>query len=456
MSQFPKRAASTASDFQRALENLKLKIEYVSVDALIVYAGNPRTHSTQQIHQIAASIRQFGFVSPILLGDDNTIIAGHGRLAAAKLLGIEKVPIVRLSHLSRAGRRAYAMADNRLAELSSWDEALRALQIKSLAELDLDFPLEIIGYEGAELEAILDLEPAPEADEADATPEAQPVPVTRAGDTWLLGPHRLHCCDARSSASYAALMAGELARMCFTDPPYNVAIDGHVGGLGKVHHRPFVMASGEMTSPQFTGFLCEAVTAAAAASQDGAIHYICMDWRHLAELLAAGAKAYAEMKNLIVWAKANGGMGAFYRSQHELIAVYKVGMAPHVNTFGLGDKGRYRTNVWTYPGINSFGKGRDEALAWHPTVKPVAMVVDAIKDVSHRGDIVLDPFGGSGTTLIAAQKTRRRARLLELDPIYCDVICRRWATFSGAPATLEATGQSFDEVAAERLEAGDE
>jgi len=456
MTQFRKLAGAAAPEPSDLAPDLSLKLEYVSVDALIGYAGNARTHSAKQIHQIAASMRQFGFVSPVLLGDDNTIIAGHGRVAAAKLIGTQMVPTVRLSHLSPAERKAYAIADNRLAELSGWDDELLAIELKSLADLDLDFDLEITGFDGAELDQILDFEAQPEPDADDAIPELQAEAVTRLGDTWVLGPHRLHCGDARSSSSYEPLMAGEVARMCFTDPPYNVAIDGHVGGLGKVHHQPFVMASGEMTSPQFTDFLGDAAAAAAAVSCDGAIHYVCMDWRHLPELLAAGAKAYAEMKNLIVWAKPNAGMGAFYRSQHELIAVYKVGTAPHINTFGLGDKGRYRTNVWTYPGINSFGKGRDEALSWHPTVKPVAMVADAIKDVSHRGDIVLDPFGGSGTTLIAAEKTGRLARLLELDPRYCDLICRRWAARSGAAAILERTGQTFDQVAAETLEASGE
>jgi DNA modification methylase len=246
-------------------------------------------------------------------------------------------------------------------------------------------------------------------------------------------------------------MASERARMVFTDPPYNVPIDGHVGGLGKVARRPFVMASGEMSDTEFRQFLDDVLKQAAEASLDGAIHFVCMDWRSIDALIQVGRTRYGEFKNLIVWAKDNGGMGSFYRSQHELIAAFKVGTASHINTFGLGDTGRYRTNVWRYPGVNSFGRGRDEALAMHPTVKPVALVADAIRDVSRRNDIVLDPFGGSGTTLIAAERTRRRARLIELDPLYCDTICRRWAQFSGATAALEQNGRAFDDVAVERL-----
>jgi DNA modification methylase len=251
-------------------------------------------------------------------------------------------------------------------------------------------------------------------------------------------------------------MGGEAADLVFTDPPFNCVIDGYAGGSGKAERREFVMASGEMTPEAFEAFLKESLGAAAQVSADGALHYVFMDWKGLRTLLGAAASIYSEQKNLIVWAKTNAGMGSFYRSQHELIGVFKVGAAPHRNNFRLGETGRYRTNVWTYPGMNSFGADRDGALAMHPTVKPVALVADAMRDVTRRRDIVLDPFGGSGTTLIAAQRTGRRARLLELDPLYCDVICRRWRAFSGSSARLEADGLSFDEVAQRRIEAGDE
>lgn len=443
---------SSAAIVQSPAVSLDLKVEYRPIEALTPYAGNARTHSRKQVAQIAASIRRFGFVSPVLLGEDDVVIAGHGRIEAARSLAMTEVPTIRLDHLSPAERRAYLLADNRLAELAGWDADLLALELQGLEALDLDFELEITGFEGAELERLLGSGADAAEDPQDQIPEATGPAVTRPGDVWIMGPHRLHCGDARDTRAYETLMAGELARMVFADPPYNVVIDGHAGGKGRIARRPFIMASGEMSSAQFTTFLTETLSGMAGASMDGAIAYVCMDWRHLPELLAAGAVTYDEMKNLIVWTKDNGGMGAFYRSQHELIGVFKKGRAPHVNTFGLGEHGRYRTNVWSYPGVNSFTPGREEALAWHPTVKPVALVADAIRDVSHRGEIVLDAFGGSGTTLIAAHRTGRRARLLELDPLYCDVTCRRWAAVSGEPALLEGCSQTFAAVAETRTD----
>ena len=275
--------------------------------------------------------------------------------------------------------------------------------------------------------------------------------VSRPGDLWILGRHRLICGDARDANAYSTLLGNESVNLIFTDPPYNVPIDGHVCGSGRIRHREFAMGVGEMDKASFTRFLVDTLTLAAARCQDGAIAFVCMDWRHMAELLAAGEKVFAELKNLCVWNKTNGGMGTFYRSKHELVFVFKVGSAPHLNTFGLGDTGRYRTNVWDYPGVNSFRAGRMEELALHPTVKPAALVADAIKDCSRRGDIVLDPFGGSGTTLIAAQKSGRRARLIEYDPAYCDVILRRFEATTGDRATLAENGQSFEDVAEQRI-----
>jgi DNA modification methylase len=451
----PNRRAK-AKDLPRSL---RLKIDYQSVEALLPYARNARTHSDKQISQIAASIRQFGFVNPILVGDKNTIIAGHGRLAAAKQLGLAEVPTVALSHLSDAERKALLIADNRLAELAGWDEELLRLELRGLAELDLDFELEITGFETAELDALL-ADPVDAADPDDEAPEPDlSAAVTRLGDVWQTGAHRLVCGDARDPEVLSALMGEERADLVFTDPPYNVPIDGHVCGSGAVKHREFAMASGEMSPSEFQDFLKKTLQAAAQASRDGAIHFVCMDWRHLGELIAAGQDVYTELKNLIAWVKTNAGMGSFYRSQHELVLVFKVGKAAHTNTFGLGDKGRYRTNVWTYPGVNSFGRSQKD-LALHPTVKPVALIADAIKDVSRRGEIVLDIFAGSGSTLIAGERTGRRARLVEIDPAYCDVIIQRARDRLGLTAELAATGQSFEEVAFERSvkveEAGDE
>ncbi len=431
---------------------LHLKVVERSPDELSAYTNNTRTHSPKQVTQIAASMRQFGFVSPVLIDDAGEIIAGHGRVAAAKELGLKSVPTITLSHLTEAERRAYRIADNRLAELSGWDDALLKVEFAALDEIELDFEIEITGFDTAELDMMLDPAPgndvAEEQDADDEVPDPEAEAVTQPGDVWILGEHRLVCGDTQKPETLDALMQGERADMVFTDPPYNVKIDGHVCGLGSVKHREFAMGAGEMSEDEFTNFLSASLSSLAAVSRDGAIHYVCMDWRHIGELMSAGG-VYSELKNLVIWAKTNAGMGTFYRSQHELIFVYKVGKAAHTNTFGLGEKGRYRTNVWTYPGVNAFGKGQKD-LELHPTVKPVALVADAIKDVTRRGEIVLDGFGGSGTTLIAAERTGRRARLIELDPVYCDVICKRFEARTGQKAVLEGVDASFADVAEAR------
>jgi DNA modification methylase len=379
------------------------------------------------------------------------VIAGHGRVAAAIRLGLREVPTIELAHLSDAERRAYVITDNRLAELAGWDKDILTIELQSLADMDLDFDLEITGFETAELDLLLDGDVEGENPD-DTLPETkQGVAVTQPGDVWLMGNHRLICGDAQLTKTYDALMLGDQARMVFTDPPYNVKISGHVCGNGAIQHREFAMASGEMDQAGFTQFLANALSSMANVSVDGAIHFICMDWRHIEELQTACKSIYSELKNLIVWKKTNGGMGTFYRSQHELVFTYKVGTAPHTNTFGLGDTGRYRTNVWKYPGVNSFGANQKD-LELHPTVKPTALVTDAIKDVTKRGDIVLDGFGGSGTTLIAAERCGRIARLVELDPIYCDVICRRYAALTGNDAILEGTDESFTVASVRRAD----
>jgi len=382
------------------------------------------------------------------------IIAGHGRVEAAKLLGLKTVPTLRLAHLSEAERRAYVLADNKLALNAGWDQEILAIELQAL--VDLDFDITLTGFSLAEVDLTLDLahdsSPETETGPEDVVPEVQTCAVSRMGDLWTLGRHRLICGDARNPEDYARLLQGESADLIFTDPPYNVAIDGHVSGLGKVRHREFAMGVGEMSDAAFTAFLTESLGAAAKVAADGAIAFVCMDWRHMGELLTAGRQVFTELKNLCVWNKTNGGMGTFYRSKHELVFVFKVGTAPHVNSFGLGETGRYRTNVWDYPGISSMGAGRDEALSMHPTVKPTALVADAIKDCSRRGAIVLDPFAGSGTTLIAAETCGRAARIIEYDPLYCDTIIRRWEKLTGKTAFLALDGSSFEATEALRVE----
>lgn len=430
-------------------------IDYRPIDSLQPAKRNARTHSPKQIRQIANSIQRFGFTNPILVDDQGAIIAGHGRIAAARLLGMDEVPVVPLGDLTLRERQAYALADNKLALNAGWDQDLLALEFQEL--LDAGFELELTGFNVTEIDFTLDQarqqQPGPEDSAADQIPVMPEQAVSRPGDLWALGNHLLLCGDAREPAHYDRLLQGKEVGIVFTDPPYNVPIDGHVCGLGRIRHREFAMGVGEMASDAFTAFLAVALTNMAQRCRDGAVLYVCMDWRHLEELSAAGRQAGLALKNLCVWNKTNGGMGSFYRSKHELVFVFKQGDAPHVNNFGLGDTGRYRTNVWDYPGISSLGARRSEELAMHPTVKPVSLVADALRDCSLRGDLVLDPFAGSGTTLIAAQMTGRAARLIEFDPHYCDTIIRRFVSFTGKQVRLVESGLTFEDVAVERAEA---
>lgn len=427
---------------------MDLDIKYLGVDTLKPYERNARTHSDKQIDQIAGSIKQFGFNNPILIDDDCQVIAGHGRLMAAQSLGLKEVPTVCLSHMTDEQKRAYIIADNRLAENAGWDNEILALELQFLTEIpDLSFDAELTGFETAEIDILIDgLNEAAADPDDENIPEPEEVAITRAGDIWLLGDHRLYCGDSLKPESYEILMDQDKARVCFTDPPYNVPIDGHVGNSGKTKHREFAMASGEMTTDEFTQFLTTVFERMVENSEEGSIHYQCMDWRHMSEILQAGQNAGYELKNLCVWAKDNGGMGSFYRSRHELVFVFKNGAAKHINNIQLGMHGRYRTNVWEYAGVNAFGNGRQGELKMHPTVKPVAMISDAIKDTSRHGDIVLDPFGGSGSTLIAAERANRTARLIEIDPLYCDVIVRRWQELTGEDAIHAQSKNTFNTI----------
>jgi DNA modification methylase len=429
-----------------------LSVQYRSIDSLRPYSRNARTHSAKQIEQIAASIREFGFTNPILIDQNGVVIAGHGRLDAGKLIGMSQVPTIQLEHLTEPQIRAYVLADNRLAEKAGWDPNILVIEFQYLSELDLEFDLEITGFGTAEIDFLIERSSKTPSidDEADQLPSPQPQLVSRIGDAWKLGENRLVCGDARDLTTCRALLGGERARMMFTDPPYNVSYRGHIGR--SIAHEDFAMAHGEMTRQQFKSFLARCCANAAEVSLDGAIHFIFMDWRHMQELLEAGASIYSEMKNLCVWNKTNGGMGSFYRSKHELVFVFKVGTGAHLNTIELGRSGRYRTNVWDYAGVNAFRSGRMDDLAIHPTVKPVALVVDAIKDCTRRNDIVFDPFAGSGTTILAAQKAGRRARAIEIDPAYVDVSIRRWEKLVGLSAVHEASGRTFADVAAARAD----
>lgn len=447
--------SSSASDAGRALRGLQVVNKPLA--SLRPSPTNPRTHSPKQIRQIADSIRTFGFTNPILLDSRDRIIAGHGRVKAAKLLGIEVVPTIRIDDLSPVQIRAYAIADNKLAENAGWDRELLAIELHYLADLDLDMDLTVIGFETAEIDILIGEGKADAAtDDAEVVPDVDPSipPSSRIGDLWLLGKHRLLCADALDADAYPTLLAGKRAQLVFIDPPYNVPIDGHVCGQGRTHHDPFVMASGELSEREFVAFLQAAFGHLVRHSIDGSIHYVCMDWRHLHEALTAARATYAELKNLCVWNKTNGGMGSFYRSKHEMIIVLKNGVAAHINNIELGRFGRSRTNVWDYPGVNTFREGRLEELAMHPTVKPVALVADAILDCSKRGRLVLDIFAGSGTTLLAAERTGRLACAMELDPRYVDVAIERFQRETGIDAIHAETRASFADVREERRSVG--
>jgi len=423
------------------------RIEHLPIADLKPNPRNARRHPTKQLHQIAASIREFGFNSIVVIDEDGIILVGHGRVEAASLAGLTTLPILRVTHLTAEQKVGFSLADNKIALNSDWDMEQLTQLWRELSAQELNFDLEVTGFETAEIDLLIDGPTvSAKSDRSDIVPEPQNQAVSRLGDLWHLGEHRLICADACDKAAHVELLNGEQARMVFTDPPYNVPIDGHVGGLGGVKHREFMMASGEMTPAEFQQFLKTVFANMADVSVDGALHFICMDWRHMAEVMGAAQGVYSGLKNLCVWNKNNGGMGSLYRSKHELVFVYKVGTDSHVNTIELGKNGRYRTNVWDYAGVNTWRAGRDADLEMHPTVKPTALVIDAIKDCSRRGEIVLDAFSGSGTTIIAAHKCRRRARVIELDPLYVDVAIRRWQTFTGEAATMAITGETFAEV----------
>ena len=431
-----------------------LAIQLLPIAVLKPYPRNARTHSKKQIRQIADSIRRFGFTNPILIDAGGGIIAGHGRVEAAKLLEMETVPTICLDKMTEEEKRAYILADNKLAQNADWDQALLAVELQYLAEIDFD--VELTGFEPAEIDLVIESFSPGSAEEGEAETVLLPDPsqptVGELGDLWQLGRHRLFCGDARDAEAYQKLMAGKKAQMVITDPPYNVPIAGHVSGLGRTQHKDFVMGSGEMSEPEFTAFLEASFRNLAAHSTHGSIHFVFMDWRHLSEVLAAGRNVYTELKNICVWAKTNAGMGSLYRSQHEFVLVFKNGAGRHINNVELGKFGRNRSNVWRYAGVNTLKPDRMDELALHPTVKPVALVADAIKDCSKRNGIILDPFVGSGTIFIAAGRSGRKAYGLELDPRYVDTAIRRWQEETGEPARHAESGLSFAEIEASRAE----
>ena len=428
-------------------------IESVPVSSLRAYKRRLRKHDSTQIEHMKESLQAFGQVLPILIDDDGEIIDGHLLYNTLVALGYAHVLVIRLSHLTGDQVRKLRLSLNKIAEGAKWDVDELRLEVGELCVISTDEEFSIPGFEVAELDLLLSPDTKHrQVDEDDQIPahDQSRRTISREGDIWLLGPHRLLCGDARNTTCFETLMRGEVAALVQSDLPYNVPITGHVSGLGKAKHQDFAMAAGEMSPAEFTSFLEATVSDATRHLQPGAILQLFMDWRHMSELLTAAEACGLEFINLCVWVKDNGGMGSLYRSRHELVFIFRKPGASHRNNVQLGRFGRYRTNVWEYPGMNSMQEGRDELLALHPTVKPVALIADAICDSTKRGDVVLDPFAGSGTTFIAASRTGRRACGIEIDPIYCDVAVERWERATGGTARHETTGLTRNELAGQR------
>lgn len=448
--------------------NTKLEIEHIDINHVVPHPNNPRVHPKKQIRQIAQSIEAFGFRMPVIIDQDSRLVCGHARVEASKLLKMTLIPAIRVTDLDDAKIRALMIADNRLTEISTWDDQLLGEHLKVLSDLDLNFDIECIGFDYGEIEQrILGIEDAlageeiTEPDSADDLPDDQTIAsVTQPGDLWILGDgdhaHRVLCADSTDPASYQRLLGEQHAAMIFTDPPYNLPAKS-IGQVCAGEHGDFAMGSGEMSQAEFTIFLGSVMEQLCNVSIPGSIHYHFMDWRHAAEMLAAGNTHYTELKNLCIWVKDRPGMGTFYRSQHELIFVFKHGTDRHRNNFGLGEHGRTRSNVWSFPSIRTLnpeeGDPNSDALKLHPTIKPVRLIEEAILDCSRRGEIVLDPFLGSGSTLIACEKSKRVCAGVELSPRYVDVAITRWQQWTGMQATHEQTGKTYSQLLETRANA---
>lgn len=405
------------------------------------YENEIRNYNADHINKIVDSINEFDFTNPILIDENNVILAGHARYYAAQHIGFETIPSIIISHLNNSQKKAYRIADNKLCEKGQWNKNLLELEIKSFDIPNLEFPIELTGFSTTEIDLIINDEIQKEDNIEDFIDQNNII--SKPGDIWQLGNHKLLCGDSLDIKNYKLLFNNEKANMIFTDPPYNVKISGHVQtNSGKINHKEFAFASGEMNADEFTSFLDIVMKNMISFSNPGALHYICMDWRHINEIMTAGNINYDEFKNLCIWNKDNGGMGSLYRSKHELIFIFKPDKnSKHINNVELGKNGRYRTNVWDYAGVNSF-KNNDD-LKMHPTVKPYELIYDAILDVTKMNDIVLDPFIGSGSTIIASENSNRRCYGIEYEPMYVDTAIKRWKNLTGEKAINLYTNEYF-------------
>jgi DNA modification methylase len=421
--------------------------QFFAIDQIKPYPAHARTHNKRQIEKLKKLIRHFGQVVPIVVDRDGIIIDGHAVWTAVRELGSGEIAAVVVANRADPEIKALRLALNRIPRDAAWDDERLREELEELATLSFD--LDLTGFDAVEIDHLLEVD-VPKlnvADDEDQIPSPQTPAISAAGDIWTCGRHHVGCGDARDQAFIEKVSGGLHGSMCFVDPPYNVPIAGFVSGKGRVQHREFVQGVGELNSDQFTAFLAESLTVLQQSASDRALIYACMDWRHIFELLGAGRQSGLELINLCVWAKTNAGMGSLYRSQHELICVFKAGPANHTNNVELGRHGRNRANLRTYRGLNSFGADRDELLASHPTVKPVLMIADAIRDVTRRGEVVLDTFMGSGSTVMAAEETGRVGVGVDLDPLYVDVAVRRWQARTRRDALHAETGETFDDRA---------
>ncbi len=436
------------------MENIKL--EFLAPGEIKPRIRAYRKHSPKQVDLIARSLKERGCIEPVLVDSQNRIVCGEAVVAAAGQIGLNRLPVVRAGHLSDDQLRAYAVAANRLAEYAGYDEELLGQEISDIADLLADYDLAGLGFEAAEIDNYLGITSLERDAAAEVVPPLAPnARVSAKGDLWIIGDHRLLNDDALVPANYSRLLDGRLAQLVLSDVPYNLS-GKTISGSGKIKHGDFIQGAGEMSRAEFTRFLTSAMRCMRGASIDGSIHMIFMSWHYLLEMLRAGAIVYDELKAICTWIKQQGGQGAFYRSQTEFIAVFKNGDEKHINNIMMGRFGRNRTNAWNYAGMNTATKARDELLAMHPTVKPLDLLEDAILDCSNLRGIVLDPFVGSGSTIIAAHRTGRVGYGMDLDPLYADVALRRIRAATGIEPIRESDGKGFSELEASRLANGEE
>jgi DNA modification methylase len=417
----------------------------VPIESIKPYPGRARVHKKAQQSKLEKVIGHYGQVTPIVVDNNNEIIDGHAVWEAMKALEHDEIAVVVVVNCTEPEIKALRLALNRIACDAGWDNEVLRADFELFVSIGFD--LELTGFDAVEIDGILDVDVQKlnVVEEEAVIPAAQKLPITGIGDIWNCGKHRIGCGDACDQDFVDKLLAGTRAGLCFVDPPYNVPISGFVTGKGRAKHREFVSGAGELSAEQFTALLERALNVLKKSASQSALIYACMDWRHIYELLCAGRQTQLELVNFCVWAKTNAGMGSLYRSQHELICVFKAGNARHLNNVELGRHGRNRSNLWTYRGMNSFGSGRDQLLSSHPTIKPVLLIADAIRDVTKRGEVVLDTFLGSGSTIMAAEETGRVGVGLDLDPIYVDVAVRRWQTQTRRDAIHAETGETFEE-----------